>query len=93
MYVFFESHNITWNHLKSFDIYFQKIWFCFSLIYKLEKSKLSKRKYREKILNQYAKEQILEGLVFGYSLENSLLELEKDSIELKDRELKDRIKN
>ena len=46
------------------------------------KSKLQKRKYWEKIPKQYVKKQVLK-------VKNSHLELEKDFIELKDRESKD----
>ena len=52
-------------------------------MYRDGKPKLWKRKYWENILKNYAKNQLLK-------VKNSLLELEKYFVELKDIELKDR---
>ena len=72
------SCKIAWNHSKTYLNCFKKnLW-----IYMDGKSKLQKRKYWEKIPKQYVKKQVLK-------VKNSHLELEKDFIELKDRESKD----
>ena len=53
------------------------------LLYKDGKPKLWKQKYWKKILKIYAKETVFKG-------KDKHLELQKDFIKLKDRELKDR---
>ena len=80
-YIRAENRNckIAWNHSKTYLNCFKKILW----IYMDGKSKLQKRKYWEKIPKQYVKKQVLK-------VKNSRLELEKDFIELKDRESKDK---
>ena len=84
MYVSYMSHtSIILNCLKS--LAFSKKNF-FLLLYKDGKTKLLKRKCSKKILKKYEKKPISKGKEQSFYL----LGLEKDFIELKDRELKDR---
>ena len=80
----YESYEYYSELLKITCFFKKKIFFL--LLYKDGKTKLLKRKCSKKILKKYEKKPISKGKEQSFYL----LELEKDFIELKDRELKDR---
>ena len=83
MSCFYKSFKIAWIYFKQYFLFSKKFWKNFREYIKMENPSYKNENIERNYLNKMPEKQFLK-------VNNSLLELEKGFIELKDRESKDR---